>query len=78
MVNCCEFGYTLQATAADLVIRYGPLSGMKLQTNYQSAKVHNNFFDKLATSFNGTVMIKIVCTYTVTSNAFTTQVLNPR
>jgi hypothetical protein len=30
MVNCCEFGYTLQATAMDLVIRYGPLSGMKL------------------------------------------------
>jgi hypothetical protein len=53
MVNCCEFGYTLQANAADLVIRYGPLSGMKLQTNYQSAKVHNNFFISLPHPLKG-------------------------
>ncbi len=28
--HCSKFGYALQATAADLVIPYGPLHGMKL------------------------------------------------
>jgi hypothetical protein len=30
MGHCGEFGYTLWATVADLVMRYGPLRGMKL------------------------------------------------
>jgi hypothetical protein len=29
MGHCGKFGYALQATAADLVISYGPLCGMK-------------------------------------------------
>jgi hypothetical protein len=38
---------------------YGYVLWAIAQTNYQSAKVHNNFFLKLAISSKGTVMKKV-------------------
>jgi hypothetical protein len=50
------FGYALWAVGQDLVMRYGP----QRQISYQSIEVQNSF-QKLANSFNGTVMLKSAC-----------------
>jgi hypothetical protein len=38
--QCVEFGYVLRATAADLVISYGPLHRIKVY----SKNIFNNFY----------------------------------
>jgi hypothetical protein len=40
MGHCGKFGYKLWATVADLVMRYGPLHGMR---SYSTVKICDNF-----------------------------------
>jgi hypothetical protein len=67
VVHRAGFGYALWAITqciwlctmgrgAGLVMRYGP----QRQISYQSIEVQNSF-QKLANSFNGTVMLKSAC-----------------
>jgi hypothetical protein len=67
--HCTEFGYSLWATAQDVVMRFGPKCRIFLCTTGRPqcriwlcpitiTQNHNNFFEKLAKFFKGTVRLK--------------------